>query len=119
MPWYGEERAKARRMVLAGQVKAMLELVRDRHRANLAKAFPPASKSGEYPRRRTGRLLRAVDYAPKSVAELAAGLVGTVFYDGGAPYAKHLSARGRRSIRDTVRAMRGELAALAARAGRG
>jgi hypothetical protein len=112
MPWYGEERKAAIRRTLGARLLAALQAVQARHRQNVGRQYPPASRPGQYPARRSGTLQAAVDFEPGTVDELATTLNGTVYYRPSAPYSKRLAASGRLSIKDTVRAMRGELRAI-------
>lgn len=60
---------------------------------NLGKPFPPASKPGQYPRKRTGRLQKSIKKSRKG-ATLTIGVT--------APYARELTEKGRKLTADVV-----------------
>jgi hypothetical protein len=98
------------RGALASQLSAAARLAVARDRQALSRAYPPASRAGEYPALRSGRLAASADYNPKSLGEIADAYSVILFR--AAPYDVSLRRRGRLGIQDTVRAYRPELAAL-------
>ena len=55
----------------AGQMLKFARAVVNEHRKRLDIPYPPASKPGEYPRKRTGNLKRSTVVRPLSVAEVS------------------------------------------------
>lgn len=56
----------------AGQMLKFARAVVNEHRLRISRQYPPASKPGEYPARRTGNLRRSTVARPLSVATVAA-----------------------------------------------
>lgn len=111
-------RAKARiRGTLAAQLHTAAQLVKSRDQVALARAFPPASRRGEYAKRRSGRLMQSSDFGPKSMEEIAR--VQRVYFFRRARHDKYLVAKGRLSVQDTVERLRGQLATMFAGASGG
>lgn len=56
----------------AGQLLKFARLVVNDYRESISRQYPPASKKGQFPARRTGNLRRSTVVRPRSVAEVAA-----------------------------------------------
>jgi hypothetical protein len=112
MAWFGEQAKVRIRGALANRLLAAAQLLKDTHQFRLATRFPPASKSGQYPRYRTGNLYRACTYEPKSPTEVARTQQVEVYVDQAkAPYDQKLIDSGRLGLDDTMEAIRPRVAA--------
>lgn len=110
MEWHGERAKQDIRGMLGAQLVVAAQLLRSRHQVALAKAYPPASRPGEFPRRRTGRLMAGVDFEPRTAEECADTQGIRVFND--TPYERHLLKSGRLGVQDTWAKVRNQVAVM-------
>jgi hypothetical protein len=112
MPWYGEQEKRRINLLVARKMIAAAEVLRDRHRDDLGVGYPPASRPGEFPHRRTGRMQLSVTVTP-SVPEqvVETRTVQVSYHPDVARYAATLKASGRLEIADTAARVRPEMAA--------
>lgn len=99
-------KAHATRQLRLRATKAGLA-VRNKHRKNLNVPFPPASKPGEHPRRRTGRLRDGVLFRLKVSGKESDKITATV--EETTYYYVYLYASGRLTLWDTVDGMKVQL----------
>lgn len=100
-----EYKQSARSQLMLRATKAGLAL-RNQHRKNLNVPYPPASKPGEHPRRRTGRLRDGVLFRQK-VREDKRNV--TIMVEETTYYWVYLYASGRLTLWDTMLGMKTKL----------
>lgn len=94
-----EVQEKAAKLVLAAAAELASE-----HQADLGKQYPPASRPGEFPARRTGNLQSAVSWEPQTVAGVIAKRFEVrVGYRRKADYIRWLAKRDRKWLIDTAK----------------
>lgn len=117
LDWQGDQAADAIALAAAQGLVDAARFLAEQHRQALGQAAPPASRPGEYPRRRTGRLQRSVTVSPATAAEAKrTKRVGIAYDQGKAPHAQYLEDR--KGIEDTVEQHKGELLAIIAGGGK-
>lgn len=80
----------------------------------LNKTGPPASKPGQYPRKRTGHLQASILYEPESIPEVARNLYVRVGYGKTASYGSVLEfTKKRLGLIQTLKDLQPQLSALA------
>lgn len=55
---------------VAEQLMRLAKRIAEKHQENLGTLYPPASKPGQYPRKRTGNLQRSTVVRPRTVREI-------------------------------------------------
>lgn len=116
LDWQGDQAVEALTLAAAQGLVDAAQYLAEKHRAAVGQSAPPASRPGQYPRRRTGRLQRSVKVSPASASEARRTKRVAITYDQGvAPHAQLLADR--KGIEDTVERHRGELLAIIARGG--
>lgn len=109
MAWNGDAMKANRRDQLAKRLIAAAIILQTEHTADLSSTYPPASKPGEFPHGRTWNLRSAIDYEPKTAAEVARDMEVRVGYQQRAWYILRLVKLGRKSLRDTMKRVRGRI----------
>lgn len=107
--WNGNDAKRQVREQLAKRLITCAIALQGDHTADLSTSYPPASTPGQFPHGRTWNLRSAVDYEPKSVAEVAAKLEVRVGYQARAAYILALIRMKRLSLRDTLKRIRPRL----------
>ena len=91
-------RKQAGRMLFELATKAMRML-----QMKLSTPYPPASRRGQWPRRRTGTLRRSVFMYPNSISGIQAQGSVRVGYDSSGSYGDKLVHRGRKGPADALK----------------
>lgn len=78
------------RREMANRLAAAAIFYIGQHQARLNRAFPPASRPGQYPAKRTGFGQKSVRMVPFQISEIERTLVIQVGYDALAPYMPRL-----------------------------
>jgi hypothetical protein len=103
----------ANRETVAENLLAAAVFFQAQHMQRLNKSFPPASKVGQYPAKRTGHLQANILYSPESVPEIARNLYVTVGYGKTAEYGSTLEFQKKRlGLRQTLKDLQPQLSAL-------
>lgn len=105
----------------ARELIAIGKAIRDQHKRNLGRQYPPSSRPGEYPARRTGSLKNGIFFDPEKLSRISRNgnaritigysnknaKAGKRPYDPGSPYGGYglflVNRRGRKGIVDTMR----------------
>lgn len=74
---------------------------------NLSEPYPPSSESGEFPKRRTGRLQRSIRYRVELPTR-------TIRFESKAPYSGKLAEGGREFFMRTIREKKDQILKAAA-----
>lgn len=94
--------------LLAEKLYRLAKEVVERHQKKISTLYPPASKPGEYPRRRTGNLMRSTQVYPRTVRGVEFAGQVRMGYLQRAWYGVRLEFdMGRLSLADTLREVLG------------
>jgi hypothetical protein len=103
----------ANRETVAENLLAAAVFFQAQHMQRLNKSFPPASKQGQYPAKRTGNLQANILYSPESVPEITRNLYVTVGYGKTASYGSILEFKKKRlGLMQTLKDLQPQLSAL-------
>jgi hypothetical protein len=103
----------ANRQAIAENLLSAAVFFQAQHMQRLNKSFPPASKVGQYPAKRTGHLQASIVYEPESVPEVARNLYVTVGYGKTASYGSILEFQKKRlGLMQTLKDLQPQLSAL-------
>lgn len=113
LKWNGAKAKEAYRAEAAERLLGAATFLQQKLRAELNVAYPPASKPGEFPRRRTGNLREQILVVPDTAkGVLRAGLRAKLGYGKKARYGGTLENRLRRlGLRAILNKYRGALPA--------
>lgn len=113
LKWHGEKAKRAYKTEAAERLLAALKELQKLAKEAFGKAYPPASKPGQYPRKRTGNLVRNLIIVPNTAAEIVRRqLHAGLGYGRRAPYGKILEDhRARLGLKEIVKRNKKVLAA--------
>lgn len=113
LKWHGERAKKGIRTLAAERLLRALKKLQKLAQQEFGTHYPPASKPGQFPRRRTGNLVRSIQIVPDTVGEIVRRqLTCGLGYGPRAPYGKILEEfRKRLGLAAVVRKHRAILVA--------
>ena len=62
LKWYATDVKRAATDAVHARLRNVAEALRDTIRENVSKPYPPASRPGQYPHRRSGDFMRSIHY---------------------------------------------------------
>jgi hypothetical protein len=108
--WNGEQSKRQIQKLATRRLQVFAQAVVEHTQRELGVSFPPASRPGQFPRKRTGLLQRTVFVGP--VMETSNSTRVGVYY--GVDYGEYLLRRGRKGPADVVKLLAPQYAAITA-----